>query len=416
MRQIEYEPYHVHEMISNCLTQPDSTVSIKDYAEVFKQRGHQTLCILEHGNRSNVWAQFDEAQRLSDDTYHITPIAAAEAYFVPNRNPELKDDRNYHLVLVAKNQEGLYQLNMAMSEANLTGYYRHARVDWDILSRLDYRNFLVTTACVAGPVRDENAEQYLNQLKAMFRENFYLEVQPHPQKIQVEHNKRVLEFYRKLKIPLIFATDSHYIYPQDAIIRRELMLSKGISYGSEDEFLLDLPTAEDAYQRMLDQGVLSRAQIEEAFENTLQLREFEGVHFDRERKFPVSRPDLTLKERENLYKRMVCEGYIAREGMPTKAEAAEIHKEMDVIVDTHSCDYFIGLHDMVELGQKYGGVLTTTSRGSACGFVSNFALGFTSVNRLHAPVKMYPERFISKDKLKAGLPDEQLRRHAQECA
>lgn len=397
---LEYENYHCHSMYSNCLTQPDSTMSIEDYAKVYKERGQRVLCISEHGNRSNVWKQAEVAAK-----YEQVPLAAAECYFVPDRNIELKDSRNFHLILIAQDQEGFYQLNSALSEANLTGFYYKARVDFDILSRLDYRHFVCTTACVAGPVRDENGRNYVAQLKEIFRENFYLEVQHHPQKIQIEHNAKILKLYKELKVPLIYATDSHYIRHEDAILRKELLLSSGINNDYEDEFDLYLPTAQEAYNMMIAQNVLSRAQIEEAMENTLRLREFPGVAFTTERKFPISRPELSLEQRNRLYKKMVCDGYIERAGMPSKEEAAELHKEMDTIVETNSADYFIGLHDMLTLGIKKGGVLTTTSRGSACGFATNYGLGFTSINRLKSKVRMFPERFISAEKLRVAMPD-----------
>ena len=398
---LEYENYHCHTMYSNCLTQPDSTMTIEDYAKAYFERGQKVLCVSEHGNRSNVWKQAEIGAK-----YNLTPLAAAECYFVPVRDPELKDSRNFHLILVAQDQEGFYQLNSALSEANLTGFYYKARVDFDILSQLDYRHFICTTACVAGPVKDDEAKKYCGTLKEIFRENFYFEVQHHPQKIQCEHNAKILKLYRELGVPLIYGTDSHYIKHTDADLRKELLLSSGIRNDYEDEFDLYLPTVQEAYTLLCNQGVLSRAQIEEAMENTLRLREFEGVHFTTERKFPISRPDLTQEQRNKLYKKMVCDGYIARAGMPSKEEAKELHKEMDTIVETNSADYFIGLHDMLQLGIEKGGVLTTTSRGSACGFASNYGLGFTSINRLKAPVKMFPERFISADKLRAGsMPD-----------
>ena len=125
---LEYENYHCHSMYSNCLTQPDSTMSIEDYAKVYKERGQRVLCISEHGNRSNVWKQAEVAAK-----YEQVPLAAAECYFVPDRNIELKDSRNFHLILIAQDQEGFYQLNSALSEANLTGFYYKARVDFDIL-------------------------------------------------------------------------------------------------------------------------------------------------------------------------------------------------------------------------------------------------------------------------------------------
>ena len=421
MKLPEYENYHCHSTYSNCLTQPDSTMSIEDYAKVYRQRDMHVLCISEHGNRSNVWQQAELAKKYSDDTFKMVPLAAAECYFVPDRKgweemvldkngfdkAVIKHDaRNFHLILVAKDMEGFYQLNEALSEANLTGFYYKARVDLDILSKLDYRHFVCTTACVAGPVRDENAEQYCLSLRDIFKENFYLEVQHHQQQIQKEHNQKILQIYRKTGIPLIYATDSHYIRHEDAQLRKELLLSSGIKTDYEDEFDLYLPTAQEAYNLMLAQGVLSKAQIEEAMENTLQFRDFEGVSFTTEKKIPNSRPNLSLEKRNYLYKKEVCDGYMQKAGMPSKEEAEQLHAEMDAVVDTGTADYFITMKDIVDKGIANGGVLTTTGRGSGVSFATNFALGFTSINRLKCPVRLYPDRFISKERLASGsLPD-----------
>ena len=211
---LQYEPYHVHSCYSNCLTQPDSTMFIKDYAEEFRKRGHKVLCISEHGNRSNVWEQYDicESFKQGDNPYEMIPLAAAETYFVPDRLAEVdgkKDGRNFHLILVAKDMEGYYQLNEALSEANLTGFYKRARVDFDILGKLDYKHFLCTTACVAGITCDQDYERLACQLHEIFRENFYLEIQHHPQKVQVEANTKILRLYGKYHWPLIYGTDSH---------------------------------------------------------------------------------------------------------------------------------------------------------------------------------------------------------------
>lgn len=408
---LEYEAYHCHTSYSNCLTQPDSTMFISDYAKAYRERGHHVLCISEHGNRSNVWEQFDICEAYRNDKtnpYDLTSLAAAEVYFVPNRLPNAegkKDGRNFHLILVAKGMEGFYELNEAISEANLTGFYNRARVDFDILSRLNYKNFLCTTACVAGVVRDENYEQLCCQLHEIFRENFYLEIQAHPQQIQVEINTKVLRLYGKYHWPLIFGTDSHYINPEDAALRKELLLSSKITYGDEDEFVLDLPTAETAYQRLINQGVFVKARIEEAMENTLILREFEGVKFTKEKKIPNARPGTEIEERNNLYREAVKNEYVRKAGQPTKEEAAELEAEMDTITSTGTSDYFLIMKDIIDKGKEYGGVLTTTGRGSGASFSTNYALGFSSINRLRCPVKMYPERFISADRLANGLPD-----------
>lgn len=407
---LQYEPYHVHTCYSNCLTQPDSTMFIKDYAEEYRKRGHKVLCISEHGNRSNVWEQYDicESFKHGDNPYEMIPLAAAETYFVPDRLAEVdgkRDGRNFHLILVAKDMEGYYQLNEALSEANLTGFYKRARVDFDILSRLDYKHFLCTTACVAGITCDQDYERLACQLHEIFRENFYLEIQHHPQKVQVEANTKILRLYGKYHWPLIYGTDSHYINKWESVLRKELLLSAKITYGDEDEFMLHLPTAEEAFNLLTEQGVFVKARIEEAMENTLILREFEGVHFTNEKKIPVIHPELPLERRNYMYKKLCCDEYIRKAGMPTKEEAAQIHEEMDTIANTETADYFLTLKEMLDKGREYGGVVTTTGRGSGASFSTNYSLGFTSINRLRCPVKMYPERFISEDRLVNGLPD-----------
>ena len=396
-----YEPYHVHTFYSNPLTQPDSCVSVADYAKEFKSRGHQTLCLTEHGNRSHVWQQFEAGKK-----YGLKPIAGAECYFVPDRNPELKDARNFHLILLAKNMDGFHELNYILSQANETGFYYKARADFPLLESLHADNFLCTTACVAGPVKDEDALHYCERLKAIFRDNFFLEVQHHPQQIQIEHNKKILELYRKLNVPLIYATDTHYINTPDATLRRELLLSAGIKTFYEDEFDLNLPTAEQAYQLMLNQNVLSKAQIEEAFDNTLRLRDFEGVHFTTEKKIPIAFNHLTQEQRNNLYREQVLEGYTKKAGTPTPEEQKEINREMDAVTDTGTADYFLIMKRVVDRAIEKGGVLTNTGRGSGVSFSTNYALGFTSINRLRCPVRLYPDRFISKERLASGsLPD-----------
>ena len=407
---LQYEPYHIHTCLSNRSNWPDSAVFISDYAKVYKERGHKVLCMSEHGRRSDVWQQFDICESYKTDGYEMTPLAAAEVYYVPDRLAEIdgkKDDRHFHLILVAKNMEGFYELNEAISEANLSGFYRYPRVDLDILSRMNYKNFICTSACVGGIVKDEDYERLAWQLHEVFKENFYLEIQHHPQQVQVEANTKILRLYGKYHWPLIYATDSHYINKEDKIIRQELLISKrkGV-LENDDDFDLYLPTAEEAFEMLQRQSVFVKARIEEAMENTLILREFEGVKFSKEKKIPNSHPELPLDRRNYLYKKTCCDEYIRKAGMPTKEEAREIHDEMDAVADTNTADYFLIAKRVVDKGIENGGVLTKTGRGSGSSFCTNFSLGFTSLNRLHSPVKLYPERFISRERMASGiLPD-----------
>ena len=395
-----FENIHCHTHLSNAyIGFPDSPTDLGDYAKVYKERGMACLIASEHGFRGDCWAQYDVGQK-----YGLKAIPAVEAYFVPNNDPELKDDRNFHLLLLARNNEGFEEMNLALSEANVHGFYKHGRLDFALLEQLNPKNFLCTTACIGGILRDEAGEEMALRLYNIFRENFYLEIQPHLEAEQIEHNKRVLELHKKYRWPLILGTDSHYVNREDKILREELQLSKKIQMddGAWDLFL---PTADEAFDMLWKQGIFRKSEIEAAMEATLQVREWEGFSYDSERKFPISRPNMTPEQRAFAYQKAVCDGYLAQFGQPTDAEKKELRDEMNMVLKTGSYDYFLGLYDLMNEARKNGGILTKTSRGSAASFATSAALGFTSLNRLHEPVKLYPKRFVSEAKLAKAMPD-----------
>lgn len=151
---IEYENAHCHTYYSNPVALPDSTASIEDYAEVYAKRGMKCLVMSEHGYRGNVWQQADVAASYSARGAEMKAICAAEVYFVPDRNPELKDGRNFHLLILAKDNDGFRQLNRALSISQKTGFYKAGRLDFELLGELDWKHFIVTTACVGGVLKD----------------------------------------------------------------------------------------------------------------------------------------------------------------------------------------------------------------------------------------------------------------------
>ena len=116
---LEFEPYHVHTCYSNCLTQPDSTMFISDYAKAYRERGHHVLCMSEHGNRSNVWEQFDiceafksdkdkkgNPQRVLDDFSRLSPTN----YFTVNEeNLEIQTDLGGIFAILDLNGSVLYK-------------------------------------------------------------------------------------------------------------------------------------------------------------------------------------------------------------------------------------------------------------------------------------------------------------------
>lgn len=384
----------------------DSTSTVQDYVNRTKELGQTILSSCNHGGSYN----WKETQMIAEEN-DLRFRYVVEAYFVKDRRD--KEDRtNTHMILAAKTEKGIGDLNEIISEANISGYYYRPRIDWELLYRLDHRNVFVTTACVGGIWRygNEDAEKIVTELKGHFRDSFMLEVQYHNTDKQVEVNSFILSLYRKYNIPIIMGTDSHVIYPEQTALRELRLEANHIKYENEDGWYFDYPDEDECVKRFYEQGVLSNAHIKEAIENTNIFLTFDDVHLDKSRKLPNCYHDMTQDERNALYRKSVLDGYTKWYGDVTVGQRdrdmAELEYEMDAITETNTSDYFLSLVEIVKEAKKRGGVLTMTGRGSGASFATNRMLGLTSVNRLRVPVTMYPDRFISKDRLASGsLPD-----------
>lgn len=224
---LPYVNYHRHSCVSNILL-TDSVATNEDYAKRAVELGHSVLSSCEHGTQG----AYFQCSELAE-TYGLHWRYVSEAYFVKDRRE--KDSTNCHMILAAKTRKGMGDLNMALSEANLTGYYYRPRVDMELLLALDPQDVFVTTACMAGVFKygQDEAEKLILRLAGHFRDSFMLEVQYHDTDKQREVNRFLLELYRKHGIPLIMGTDSHFIFPEDAALREQRLEANHIKYDDE---------------------------------------------------------------------------------------------------------------------------------------------------------------------------------------
>ena len=402
--EIPYVCYHRHSCVSNIVL-ADSVVTNEDYARRAIELGHSVLSSCEHGNQGN----YRECALLAEK-YGLRWRYVSEAYFVKDRRE--KDNTNCHIILAAKTAKGVGDLNFALSEANISGFYYRPRVDMELLLSLDPKDVFVTTACIAGVFKygEEDAEKLILRFAQHFRDSFMLEVQYHDTEKQRDVNQFLLKLYRRYGIPLIMGTDSHFIYPEDAALRQQRLEANHIRYEDESGWHMDYPSGAEAYRRFQKQSVLSDAQIREAMENTNVFLIFEDVVFDKSKKLPSIYPNLSQEERNQKYLDTVYaewEKYSA--GMTAEEKApreAGIAYETETICSTGVADYFLLNHQIVQRAKEKGGVITATGRGSAVSYFTNMLLGFSSVDRFSIPVEMFPDRFISADRILSGsLPD-----------
>lgn len=390
----------------------------EDYIKRAIELGHTTYFTTEHGYQGNIY----EAQTLCEK-YGVKPIYGVEAYYVDDMNDKSSRD-NYHIILIAMNRNGQKQVNKIMSLANTEGFYYKPRIDLSCLLSLNPNDVVITTACVASRLfkSEDWEDKFLKPVWKHFGKHFFLEVQSHIDEVQARYNKKILEVHKEYGIGLIHANDSHYILPSDSKYRDLFLRAKGIFYEDESGFVLDYPDSDEIFKRYKEQGVLSEEEVKSALENTLVFDNAEPIQIDKEFKIPDISPEIIKEELHNsqidtndsdevlkeIIKRAWCKEKknIKPERIPEYEKA--IYYETNIVKNCGMAKYFVLDHIIVKRAvEKYNAVLTRSGRGSAVSFYINKPLGLTEVDRIKAPITLYPTRFMSAERIleSKSLPD-----------
>lgn len=406
----KYFNYHKHDHISNIFT-PDTHSKPQSYIDRAKQLDHEWYSTCNHGSGGDIFESKDLCEKNN-----LKCIFVIEGYIV--KDPLEKDNRNYHIILIPKTNIARKKLNLITSRANVEGFYYKPRIFLSDLLSLDKDDLYISTACMAGIIRDDDSiNDIFLPLINHFGRNVFLEVQNHNHEEQKRINKLCLDFANKYNLELVAANDSHYIYPWESKDRLEFLKGKGINYGDEDSFLLDYPDYDEMFRRFQEQGVLNNGDIARAMDNTLLFTECEEIYLDKSIKMPTCYPNLSADEKIVELKKHIAKKFkeICKEeninGEKLNEYKKGIQYEMQIIEDTkelNTADYFLLNEQIVDLAvHKYDGVLTRSGRGSCGAFYINRILGMTQIDRFNSPIKLYPERFISTARLleNKSIPD-----------
>lgn len=408
--------YHKHTCCSNIYT-PDSPATYEQYAKRAVELNQKILCSLEHG-----WQGKYHECRETAIKYGLKFIFGTEAYWVKDRHE--KDKQNCHIVLLAKNENGRESINDVLSTANEDGYYYRPRLDEELLFSLPQNDVFVTSACVAfWQYEPEYVDDLVLKLHNYFKDNFMLEIQAHNTDKQKRLNARILELSKKYGIQMIVGLDSHYIYPEQAIERDELLAASNTHYDDEDGWYMDYPDEVTVRKRFAEQGIISADEVDKAIKNTDLICDFEDYQsevFETNRKLPSIYPDKTPDEKFHIYNKLISKKF--REYMqhvpPEDYQRYYDGVKMEVYTykDTGMVDYPLMDYEIVKRGIEYGGIITNTGRGSAVSYFTNTLCGFSKVDRFKSPIKLYPERFLSTTRIiqTNSLPDIDQNINAQE--
>ncbi|MBM4445864.1 MAG: DNA polymerase III subunit alpha [Chloroflexi bacterium] len=356
-----------------------------------KALGMTSLAITDHGSMHGVIDFYTAAKDAG-----VKPIIGCETYVAEsNRQSRNASDKTpYHLVLLAKNQQGYTNLIQLITKAHLEGFYYKPRVDKELLAQ-HHEGLIALSACAHGELprlilegRLEDAATQAIWYKETFND-YYLEIQRHPIPELEPINKGLLSLSSKLNIPIVATNDTHYINKEDSPIQ-ELLLCIQTNTSIYDEKRLKM-AGDFFYLKSPKEMAEMFADLPQALDNTQKIADMCQLDMEFGR-LHLPRIDLPEGKAADDYLAELCwQGLKHRYPSPTPEIEQRLAYELEVIKQTQFADYFLVVWDLVSFAKKQN--ILFGVRGSAAASLALYCLGITNIDPL--PNKLVFERFLN---------------------
>lgn len=324
--------------------------------------GIKALSFSEHGKPLN-WTEKWAACKQAGIRY----IHSVEIYLTETLGEKVRD--NYHTVLMARNMDGVRELNKLVSTScDEEHFYYTNRLTFDEFLGIS-NNIISTSACLASPLNKlpDDHPRYME----LARKYDFLEVQGHNHPEQIAFNKRLLNLSREIGTPLIAGTDTHSSSPYKAECRAVLLDAKHKSYGDEDAFDLTYKTYDELVEMFRIQGALPKEEYLQAIENTNLLYDMtEDIELDLSIKYPIlygSREkdsQMFASSVEEMFQQKLDAGIIPPEQKQAFREA--IDEEMRVFEKLQMAGFMLSMSELVGWCKEKG-MAIGPGRGSVGG-------------------------------------------------
>jgi len=412
---------HVHSHYSLM----DGLCSPHELLSAAKDLGQNHIAITDHGTLSSHREMQQAAKELG-----ITPILGVEAYIsetdrFDRRDIKARDDNTQvfnHIILLAKNQAGLSNLQELSELAWAEGYYRKPRIDMEVLS--DFGDgLIVLSGCMNGMIakaiskeNPERARLLTKWFKDRFADDFYMEIQPHNPS---ELNHSLINLADEFKVTPIVTSDCHFATEDQRAIEEALLILSTKPNVSKD-YDFDKSRKMEIFERLnylypdrsisfqdIDVYIQNRVEItnhleaqgitrKDFYESTLEVANKIGDYDYVENKnlLPVPKRNADNKLRE-----LCMEGFINRK-IDDQVYTDRMNEELDIIKKKSFASYFLVVADMINWAKSQG-ILVGPGRGSAAGSLVCYLLGITEVD----PIKydLLFGRFINEER--SDFPD-----------
>ncbi|MBN1775737.1 MAG: DNA polymerase III subunit alpha [Clostridiales bacterium] len=387
----------------------DGAIRIRDLAAKLKELGMSSCAVTDHGVMYGTVDFFREMQKEG-----IHPILGCECYVAPRSRlmKEGAEDREpHHLVLLAKDQEGLINLNRLVSRGFTEGFYYRPRIDFELLVE-HHKGLIALSACLAGEIpqailREEFAkakEIALKYAEVFGKDHFYLEIQSNQIPAQARVNQHLIRISNETGIPLVATNDCHYLERSDAEAH-DILLCMQTGKRVSDTDRMRMPT-DDFYVKSEAEMLEYFANVPSAIENTSKIASmchagytFGHIHlptFEIPPLFDDHVDYLRLLSDEGLRER------ISGVSDPDRIDEYRhrLDYELNVINEMGYTDYYLVVWDFIKYARDHG-IIVGPGRGSGAGSLVAYALGITNIDPIRYGLIF--ERFLNSERV--SMPD-----------
>ena len=381
----------------------DGSGKIKEMVSQAKALGCEALAITDHGAMYGVIDFYRAAKEAG-----IKPIIGCEIYVTNgsrfDREISQGDDRYYHLVLLAENNQGYANLMKIVSTGFTEGFYYKPRVDYETLAKYS-GGLIASSACLAGIIPklllrgkyQEAVDEALRLQNLFGRGNFFLELQDHGMPEQKTVNSQLLRMSEEYKIPLIATNDVHYTYDSDWEAHDILLcIQTGKKVHDKDRMRYE---GGQYYLKSPEEMTKLFAYAPEAIQNTELIAKRCNVEIE----FGVQKLpkyDVPAGYTAEEYLTKLCEEGLRRRYDNYEDYEDRLHFELQTIKQMGYVDYFLIVWDFINYA-KQNNIMVGPGRGSAAGSLVSYALAITDIDPIR--YNLLFERFLNPERV--SMPD-----------
>lgn len=381
----------------------DGLAKVNQLVKRTKELGMDSIALTDHGNLYGAVEFYKAAKKEG-----IKPILGVEAYIAPKSrfDKQAKEERYYHLTLLAQNNTGWQNLIKLTTRANLEGFYYKPRADKELLRELR-EGLIALSGCLGGEISQLIlADKFIDAEKAVYEfqdifgnENFFLEIGHHPNiEEAVKAKEGIIKLSKKTGASLVATQDIHYLNHDDSEYHDILLaVQTGNVLSDNDRLTLKI---DDFSLRTPEQMAEFFKDTPEAIENTVKIAERCNVEITLGQTLLPEFPVPEGKNSKEYLRQLINERILSRFSQPNEKILNRLEYELGVIEKMNFSDYFLIVQDFVNWAKEHG-IVVGPGRGSAAGSLVSYILGITDIDPLKYDLLF--ERFLNPERI--SMPD-----------